>query len=37
MATVYFYLYGNNADSVVKRDAAKWQAWMAEQFPMPQM
>ncbi|HEU5181038.1 MAG TPA: SRPBCC domain-containing protein [Candidatus Polarisedimenticolia bacterium] len=37
MATIYFYLYGNNADSVVKRDAEKWQGWMAEKFPMPQM
>ena len=37
MATIYFYLYGNNADSVVQRDAEKWQAWMGEHFPMPQM
>ncbi len=37
MAMVNFYLYGNDADSVVKRDSAKWQKWMGEKFPMPQM
>ena len=37
MAMVNFYLYGSDADSVVKRDAAKWRTWMGERFPMPKM
>jgi hypothetical protein len=37
MAMITFYLYGNDADSVVRRDAAKWQEWMGEHFPMPKM
>jgi hypothetical protein len=34
---INFFLYGNDAESVVKRDAAKWQQWMGELFPMPKM
>jgi uncharacterized protein YndB with AHSA1/START domain len=37
MAMINFFLYGNDAESVVKRDAAKWQQWMGELFPMPKM
>ena len=37
MAMINFYLYGNDAESVARRDAAKWQTWMGERFPMPKM
>ena len=36
MAMLSFYLYGDCADAVAKRDAATWQKWMAKEFPMPQ-
>ena len=37
MAMINFYLYGGDADAVVRRDADKWQAWMGDRFPMPKM
>ena len=35
MATVSFYLYGDAAAAVAKRDEPLWQAWMGKQFPAP--
>ena len=32
---VGFYLFGEQGARAVKRDAAKWEKWMAEKFPMP--
>jgi hypothetical protein len=33
---VSYYMYGNDAATIAKRDEPKWQAWMAQHFPMPQ-
>ncbi len=35
MATLTFYLYGDEADAHVARLTPLWQAWMQETFPMP--
>jgi len=39
MAQVYMavYLYGENAKAVATRDEPKWQNWIDQRFPMPQM
>ncbi len=39
MVQVYLaiYLYGADAKAAVERDEPVWQAWINEQFPMPQM
>lgn len=39
MVQVYMaiYLYGPNAKAAVERDEPKWQKWVSERFPMPQM
>jgi len=39
MVQVYMavYLYGAEAKAALERDEPKWQAWMTERFPMPQM
>jgi uncharacterized protein YndB with AHSA1/START domain len=33
---ISFYLFGKRGVTAAKRDAAKWQEWMAATFPMPQ-
>jgi uncharacterized protein YndB with AHSA1/START domain len=35
MVMLNVYLYGESAGAVARRDEAKWQKWMAEEFPMP--
>lgn len=35
MATLTFYLYGEQAAGNVARETPRWQAWMQERFPMP--
>jgi hypothetical protein len=35
MAAFSFYLYGDRADANVAREKPRWQAWIAERFPMP--
>jgi uncharacterized protein YndB with AHSA1/START domain len=35
MATVTFYMYGDQAAGNVARETPRWQAWMQERFPMP--
>ena len=35
MATLTFYLYGDQAAGNVARETPRWQAWMQERFPMP--
>lgn len=37
MVCLSVYLYGADAESAVQRDQPKWQQWMDERFPMPQM
>ncbi len=32
---ISFYLFGERGAAAVKRDAAKWETWMGERFPMP--
>lgn len=32
---ISFYLFGERGAAAVKRDAAKWEKWMGERFPMP--
>jgi len=34
---ISYYIYGKDAAAVAKRDQPKWQAWMTQHFPMPQM
>lgn len=34
--SVQLYLYGEAGAAATERDAARWQAWLAEQFPMPE-
>jgi uncharacterized protein YndB with AHSA1/START domain len=36
MPMVSYYMYGKDSSTIAKRDAPKWQAWMAQHFPMPQ-
>jgi uncharacterized protein YndB with AHSA1/START domain len=35
MASLTFYLYGDQAAATVARETPRWQAWMQERFPMP--
>jgi uncharacterized protein YndB with AHSA1/START domain len=35
MVTLSFYLYGDQAASIVAREQPLWQAWINEHFPMP--
>jgi len=35
MATLSFYLYGDQAIGTVAREMPLWQAWIQERFPMP--
>jgi uncharacterized protein YndB with AHSA1/START domain len=35
MVTLSFYLYGDQAASIVAREQPLWQAWIKERFPMP--
>ena len=35
MATLSFYLYGDQAAETVARETPLWQAWIQERFPMP--
>src|SRR5437868_1618542 len=35
MATLTFYLYGDQAAGTVARETPLWQAWIQERFPMP--
>jgi hypothetical protein len=35
MATLTFYLYGDEAAGNVARERPLWQAWLQEHFPMP--
>jgi uncharacterized protein YndB with AHSA1/START domain len=37
MVCMSVYLYGADAKAAVERDEPKWQTWMGERFPMPQM
>ncbi len=37
MVCMSTYLYGDKAKAAVERDQPAWQAWIGEQFPMPQM
>ena len=37
MVCLSVYLYGDKAKAAVERDEPIWQAWIGEQFPMPQM
>jgi len=32
---ISFFLFGERSAAAVKRDAAKWEKWMGERFPMP--
>lgn len=36
MVSLNFYLYGDAAAEVAKRDEPLWRAWIAQQFPQPQ-
>jgi hypothetical protein len=33
---ISFYLFGEPGTAAVKRDAATWEKWMSDRFPMPQ-
>ncbi len=35
MATLTFYLYGDQAAENVARETPRWQAWLQERFPVP--
>jgi hypothetical protein len=35
MATLSFYMYGDQAAGNVERERPRWRAWMQERFPMP--
>ena len=35
MATVTFYMYGDQAAENVERGTPMWQSWIQERFPMP--
>ena len=35
MATITFFLYGDDAMDIVARETPRWQAWLQERFPMP--
>jgi uncharacterized protein YndB with AHSA1/START domain len=35
MATLSFYLYGEQAAGTIARETPRWQAWMQERFPLP--
>jgi uncharacterized protein YndB with AHSA1/START domain len=35
MATLTFYLYGDQAAETAARETPRWQAWMQERLPMP--
>ena len=35
LATLSFYLYGDQAAETVVRETPLWQAWIQERFPMP--
>ncbi|HEY0930376.1 MAG TPA: SRPBCC domain-containing protein [Gemmatimonas sp.] len=35
MATVTFFMYGDDANDVAARMKPQWQAWLQERFPMP--
>ena len=35
MATLTFYLYGDQAAAHVARETPRWQAWLQDRFPMP--
>ncbi len=35
MVAIGFYLYGDSAAPVAKREGPLWQAWLAEKFPAP--
>ena len=35
MATLTFYLYGDQAAATVARETPRWQAWIQERFPIP--
>ncbi len=35
MATLSFYLYGDQADGTVARETPLWEAWIQERFPTP--
>jgi hypothetical protein len=35
MATLTFYMYGEQAAANVERETPRWQAWIQECFPMP--
>ena len=35
--SVRFYLYGDQAPTAVSENEPRWQAWLAERFPMPAM
>lgn len=35
MATLNFYMYGDDAAGAVARETPRWEAWMQERFPMP--
>jgi hypothetical protein len=35
MATVTFYMYGDQATETVERETPVWHGWMRERFPMP--
>ncbi len=37
MVHMAIYLYGAEAQAAVERDRPRWQAWMNERFPMPQV
>lgn len=37
MVCLSVYLYGDQAQAAVEQDAPRWQKWMDERFPMPQM
>jgi hypothetical protein len=32
---ISFYLFGERGATAAKRDATRWEQWMAERFPMP--
>lgn len=35
MVTLTFYMYGDHAAETVERETPRWQAWIQERFPMP--
>lgn len=35
MATITFFLYGDDAMDIVARETPRWQTWLQERFPMP--